>query len=60
MRVMNYFEATVCYPMILSTALRYGPTDTTEVTQSSPSHVAITSSVQQPPKCTPTLCSCML
>lgn len=59
MHGMNYFKATVCYPTILSTALRYGPTDNTAVTQSSPSHVAIASLVQQQPKCTPTLCSCM-
>lgn len=44
MRVMNYFESTVCYPMILSTLLRYEPTDTTAVRQSSLSHVAITAS----------------
>jgi hypothetical protein len=60
MRVMNYFEATVCYPMILSTALRYEPTDITAVMQSSPSHIPIDSLVQQQPKCTPTLCSCKL
>jgi hypothetical protein len=38
MRVMNCFEATACYPLILSTAFRYGPTDTSAVTESCPSH----------------------